>query len=102
MAREPRALRALRVAAIPRLQYADAQRSTAIMAAQKKKDPEGVQNICRNKRAFHDYEVLDTLECGLVLTGTEVKSLREGTSSLEQSYAKIEGNEVWLLGSDIP
>jgi SsrA-binding protein len=58
--------------------------------------------VCRNKRAFHEYEISDTLECGLVLTGTEVKSLREGSGSLEDAYAKIEGGEVWLLGSDIP
>ena len=72
------------------------------MARQKSKDPEGVQTICRNKRALHDYEIHDTLECGLVLKGTEVKSLREGSASLDGSYAKIEGDEVWLIGSDIP
>jgi SsrA-binding protein len=70
--------------------------------ARQKKEPEDVQNICRNKRAFHEYEVLDTLECGLVLTGTEVKSLREGNGGLEDAYAKIEDGEVWLIGSDIP
>ena len=69
---------------------------------QKKGDDENTQPITRNKRAFHEYEVFDTLECGLVLTGTEVKSLREGHSSLEDAYAKIEGGEVWLIGSDIP
>src|SRR5439155_14674169 len=42
------------------------------------------------------------LECGIVLTGTEVKSLREGSASLEDAYAKVEDGEVWLLGSDIP
>src|SRR5262249_42216511 len=63
---------------------------------------ESVQNICRNKRAFHEYEVMDRLECGIVLTGTEVKSLREGAANLEDAYAKIEDGEVWLLGSDIP
>ncbi|MFO0843672.1 MAG: SsrA-binding protein SmpB [Gemmataceae bacterium] len=61
-----------------------------------------VKDICRNRRAYHDYEVLDRLECGVALTGTEVKSLREGQSSLEESYAKIESGEVWLIGSDIP
>ena len=66
------------------------------------KGEEGIQVICRNKRALHDYEVFDTLECGVVLVGTEVKSLREGISSLEDAYAKIEDGEVWLLGSDIP
>jgi len=72
------------------------------MARQKNKDPEGIKTICRNKRAFHDYEIIESLECGLVLTGTEVKSLREGSASLESAYAKVEGSEVWLLGSDIP
>ena len=68
----------------------------------KKEDDPGIHVICRNKRAFHEYEVFDTLECGLVLTGTEVKSLRDGSASLEDAYAKVEGREVWLLGSDIP
>jgi SsrA-binding protein len=73
------------------------------MAAHKKKEQEeGIQSICRNKRAFHQYHVFETLECGLVLTGTEVKSLREGSSSLDDAYAKIENGEVWLIGSDIP
>ena len=73
------------------------------MARKAKKDEaDGIKIICRNKRAFHEYEVFDTLECGLVLTGTEVKSLRDGNGSLEDAYAKIEGGEVWLLGSDIP
>jgi SsrA-binding protein len=69
---------------------------------QKKKDEDEVRVICRNKRAFHEYEVFDKLECGVVLTGTEVKSLREGHASLEDAYAKIDGGEVWLIGSDIP
>src|SRR5581483_3761546 len=75
------------------------------MAAAKKKDKdegEGIKVICRNKRAFHEYTVLDRLECGIVLTGTEVKSLREGHSSLEDAYAKIDDGEVWLINSDIP
>jgi SsrA-binding protein len=66
------------------------------------KNEDRTQLICRNRRAFHDYEVMERLECGLVLTGTEVKSLRDGSASLEDAYAKIEGGEVWLLGSDIP
>ena len=53
-------------------------------------------------RAYHEYEVFDTLECGLVLTGSEVKSLREGAGSLEDAYAKIQQSELWLIGSDIP
>jgi SsrA-binding protein len=72
------------------------------MARNAKKDDAGIHIICRNKRAFHEYEVQDSLECGLVLTGTEVKSLRDGSASLEDAYAKIENGEVWLVGSDIP
>ena len=68
----------------------------------KKDDEEGLKPITRNKRAFHEYHILDTLECGIVLTGTEVKSLREGSASLEDAYAKIDNGEVWLIGSDIP
>ena len=69
---------------------------------EKHAEAEGIKVICRNKRAFHEYHVHESLECGIVLTGTEVKSLREGSTSLEDAYAKIDGGEVWLLGSDIP
>src|SRR3954451_23459202 len=73
------------------------------MARNKKKDDEeGIKPICRNKRAFHEYAISDRLECGIVLTGTEVKSLREGSANLEDAYAKIENGELWLIGSDIP
>jgi SsrA-binding protein len=72
------------------------------MARTKKGEEEGIKVITRNKRAFHEYEIHDTLECGLVLTGTEVKSLREGSGSLEDAYAKIDDGEVWLIGCDIP
>jgi SsrA-binding protein len=75
-------------------------RGVAAMSKQNK--PDDVQNICRNRRAYHEYEILDTLECGLVLTGTEVKSLREHAGSLEDAYARIEDGEVWLINSDIP
>jgi SsrA-binding protein len=63
---------------------------------------EDIKVVCRNKRAFHEYHITDTLECGIVLTGTEVKSLRDGHASLEDAYAKVEDGELWLLGSDIP
>jgi SsrA-binding protein len=72
------------------------------MARNTKSDGDDIKNICRNKRAFHEYEIHETIECGLVLTGTEVKSLREGHSSLEDAYGKVDGGEVWLIGSDIP
>jgi SsrA-binding protein len=73
------------------------------MAGNAKKDEkDGIQVVCRNKRAFHEYEVLESLECGVVLTGTEVKSLRDGHASLEDAYARLDGGEVWMIGSDIP
>ena len=72
------------------------------MARHEKSNPDGVKDVCRNRRASHEYDILDRLECGLVLTGTEVKSLREGHANLEDAYARIDGNEVWLIGSDIP
>jgi SsrA-binding protein len=57
--------------------------------------------VCRNRRARHDYEILDTLDCGIVLTGSEVKSIRDNRISIEEAYARIEGGEVWLLNADI-
>jgi SsrA-binding protein len=74
----------------------------ATMASTKKPEDDGIKLICRNKRAFHEYAIAETLECGIVLKGTEVKSLREGVANLEDSYAKLEDGEVWLIGSDIP
>ena len=67
-----------------------------------KPSDDGLKVICRNRRAFHEYHIHDTLECGLVLTGTEVKSLRDGHAGLEDAYAKVEAGEVWLIGCDIP
>ena len=58
--------------------------------------------VSRNRKALHDYEVLETLECGIVLVGSEVKSLRNGKVSLEDAYARVKDNEVWLLNCDIP
>lgn len=61
-----------------------------------------IVNICRNRRATHDYEILDKIECGIVLVGTEVKSLREAHANLEEAYAKIENGEVFLVNCEIP
>ena len=63
--------------------------------------PDQIQNICRNRRATHDYEVHDSFECGVVLQGTEVKSLREKHASLEDAYAKLQKDELWLVGCEI-
>ena len=57
--------------------------------------------IATNRKAYHDFEVLETHEAGLVLRGTEVKALREGRADLKESYARIERDEAWLLGCHI-
>ena len=61
-----------------------------------------IVSVCRNRRATHDYEISDRLECGVVLVGTEVKSLRNGQASLDDSYAKLEAGELFLVGCEIP
>lgn len=63
---------------------------------------EGITIICRNRRATHDFDILDRLECGLVLQGTEVKSLRAGHAQLDDAFARVEDGEVWLYGLEIP
>ena len=58
--------------------------------------------VAENRKARFSYEVLDTYEAGLVLTGTEVKSLREGKANIQESYASPEGGEIWLINSYLP
>ena len=62
----------------------------------------GKKLIAQNKKARHDYFIEDVYECGMVLVGTEVKSLRAGRASLIDGYATIENGEVWLHGVHIP
>lgn len=57
--------------------------------------------IATNKKAFHDYTVEETFECGIELTGTEVKSLRENRASLRDAFATVRGGQVWLHGVHI-
>ena len=59
------------------------------------------QNVALNRRARHEYHVEDTLEAGLVLTGTEIKSIRAGRANLAEAYARIEHGEAWLIGAHI-
>ena len=58
--------------------------------------------MAENRKARHEYEIIDTLECGIALVGSEVKSLRAGRMSLDEAYGRVEGDEAWLLGCDIP
>ncbi len=62
----------------------------------------GRKLIAQNKKARHDYSIEDVFECGLVLTGTEVKSLRQGRASLIDGFAMINDGELWLSGVHIP
>jgi SsrA-binding protein len=61
-----------------------------------------VKVIAQNKKARHDYAIEDTFEAGIVLTGTEVKSLRQGRASLVDGFAAVQDGELWLLGAYIP
>ena len=67
-----------------------------------KTDREKAQRlIADNRKAFHDYHVLDTWEAGVALLGTEVKAIREGSVNLRDSYARLENGEVWLMNLHI-
>ena len=63
------------------------------------KDPSQV--VCRNRRARHDYDIIDELECGIVLQGSEVKSIRDNHVTIDEAYARVEEDEVWLINADI-
>lgn len=60
-----------------------------------------IKNIARNKRASHDYFILETYECGIVLTGTEIKSVRAGKVSIQDAYCQIKNNELIVINMHI-
>ena len=64
--------------------------------------PQVGKTIAENRRARFDYFIEDTMEAGIMLTGTEVKSLRHGRANIAESYASVEGNEIVLINADIP
>ena len=66
-----------------------------------KKAGDGVHTACTNKKARRDYHIEETIEAGIVLRGSEVKSLRDGRASLTDAYAQVDGGEVWLSGLHI-
>lgn len=57
---------------------------------------DGKKTVARNKKALHEYHIIEQLEAGIVLTGPEVKSIRDGRASLAESFARVDGGEVWL------
>ena len=67
----------------------------------KKADPNR-KTVAENRRARRDYEISDVIEAGLMLTGTEVKALREGHATIAESYASPEGDGIWLINATIP
>ena len=91
----------------------DPFRNVTIVAAKKNKKSkaktkpnqadEGGQsrNIAQNRKAKHRFEILEKIECGIVLHGSEVKSLRDGKISLDEAYVRIKDSEIWLVGADI-
>lgn len=65
-------------------------------------EPENVKIVARNRKAWHDFVIEDTCEAGMVLQGTEVKSLRDGACSLDEAYARPQGQELYLFDMHIP
>jgi SsrA-binding protein len=73
-----------------------------VKSSTKSNDREGVKIVAQNRAASYNYELLDKLETGIILVGTEVKSLREGKGTLREAYAEIRAGEVWLINCHIP
>ena len=59
------------------------------------------KTVAQNRKARHDYFIVDAFECGIVLTGTEIKSVRAGNLNLKDSYASLDEGELWLVGMHI-
>ncbi len=70
-------------------------------AGKKPKTEPGFKPVAENRKAKFRYELIDSIECGMVLMGSEVKSMREGKLSLDEAYIRVKGNELWLIGADI-
>jgi SsrA-binding protein len=65
------------------------------------KREDGRRDLAVNRKAFHDYSIEETLEAGLVLVGSEIKSLRDGKANLRESYVRVDRGEVWLINAHI-
>ena len=64
-------------------------------------DTAGTKDLISNRKAFHEYEIVETFEVGIVLLGTEIKSLRANGGSLQEAFISVERGELWLIGSSI-
>lgn len=67
----------------------------------KKSSGPSITPVSENRKARHRYEILDTIECGMMLVGSEVKSMREGKLSLDEAHIRVKDNDLWLIGADI-
>src|SRR5690606_21622536 len=73
-----------------------------VKSKQDKKAEQATQRVVvRNRKAAHDYELHDELDCGIVLLGSEVKSIRNGKITIDEAFARIQSGELWLIGADI-
>ena len=61
----------------------------------------GDRVVTTNRRAFHDFHIIESIEAGIVLTGTEIKSIRDGKATISEAYARVDNGELWLVGSNI-
>lgn len=77
------------------------KKKTKTNAKGKRKADSGITLVSENRKARHQYEILDSVECGLMLMGSEVKSLRDGKLSLNEAYIREQQGELWLVGADI-
>ena len=73
----------------------------AVTMAGKEKAASGVRIVQRNKRAFFNYEIVEKMEAGIVLQGSEVKSIRDGKVTIHDAYARVKNGEVWVIGMDV-
>ena len=67
----------------------------------KSNDDPNSKTVCRNRKARHNFDILEDMECGIVLKGSEVKSIRNGKMSIDEAYARLRDGELWLMGSNI-
>ena len=102
MVSSPRANVDLQLSPTPRWPVRISAMSKSKKQKSKSQLPEGYRSIVENRKARHRFQVVETLECGIELRGSEVKTLREGKISLDEAFGRLRNGEVWLVDCDIP
>jgi SsrA-binding protein len=69
--------------------------------SKKQDDDPNSKHVCRNRKARHEFDIIDELECGIALVGSEVKSIRNSKISIDEAYARVRDGELWLVGANI-